>query len=215
MILKNIIAEIKAPIIREVREDQFVNLRRLNDKSIIVEAGACVGKTIESLRNYEQTKNCKIFAIECNKEHIRTLREKKFHNVVICERAIVGQNSDKSVIFYQHLGLPRWGNIIRPRGRTHPRFTGIQEYKVKALRINDIFSFLGIDEIDFFKIDIEGSEKEVIGTMSEETASKIKQIAIEFHFPLENGTRERLEKRLKSFGFKIIINIKHEVLFER
>lgn len=202
-------------MIKELREDHFVNLRPLNDESIIVDIGACMGKTIESLRNYEQTKNCKIFAIECNKDHIRILREKKFHNVIICERAVVGQNSDKNVTFYQHLGMPSWGNIIRPRGASHRKFRGIKEYKVKTLKINDIFSFLGVGEIDFLKIDIEGSEKEVIETMSEETASKIKQIAIEFHFPLEGETRGCLEERIKSFGFKIIVNVKHEILFER
>ena len=48
---------------REVKKNfDYINLDRLNDESIIVEAGACWGYAIECFRQIEQTKRCKIFA---------------------------------------------------------------------------------------------------------------------------------------------------------
>ena len=71
----------------------FVNIKRLNDDSIIVDAGACVGDVIIGLRKYEQTKKCKIFAIECDKLNIAELKKQTFSNVEICEKAFVGQDT--------------------------------------------------------------------------------------------------------------------------
>lgn len=201
-------------MIKEIRNYYFINLGRLNSASIIVEAGAELGKTIEDLRQFDRTKKCKIFAIECNRDNIKTLRDKKFHNVKIYERALVGQNSGDNVTFYQNIGMPAWGNIIRPRGATHRKSEGIREYRVKTLKINDIFSSLGVDKIDFLKMDIEGSEKEVIETMSEETASKIDQLSVKHYFPL-NVNNGHFEKIIEELGFEIKIRKKHEILCER
>ena len=69
--------------IKEITQGQFVDLDKLNDQSIIVEAGAALGVIIKELRNYEQTKRCRIFAIECNKDNIKRLKAQNFHNVTI------------------------------------------------------------------------------------------------------------------------------------
>lgn len=201
-------------MIEEISKEHFVNLDKLNDQSIIVEAGAAWGFIIEKLRNREQTKECEIFAIECNKDNAKTLREKNFHNVTICEKALVGQDFGDSITFYQHLGLPRWGNIFKSTGQGHRKFKGIKKYKVKTLKINDIFSVLRIDKIDFLKMDIEGSEKGIMDTMSEEVASKIDQISVKDYFPfgLPHGYYERIFERL---GFKIKIRKKNEIFGER
>lgn len=201
-------------MITDVRKYYCINLEKLNDDSIIVEAGAAQGRTIEELRQFEQTKECKIFAIECNKDNIKILRDKEFHNVTICEKALVGQNNSNNTIFYQHVGLFQWGNIFKPRGRKHSKFKGIKEYQVKTLKINDIFLVLGIDKIDFLKLDIEGSEKEVMDTMSEETASKIGQLHLAHYFPL-NVENEYFEKILKRLGFEIKIKEKLKIFCER
>ena len=201
-------------MITEVRKYYTVNLDRLNSDSIIVEAGAARGHTIEELRQFEQTKNCKIFAIECQRDNIEVLKKRAYHNVTICEKALVGQNFDDRITFYQTTGLFQWGNLLRPRGMNHKKSKGIKEYEVKTLKINDIFSVFGIDKIDFLKLDIEGSEKEVIETMSEETASKIDQLYIARYFPLNvnNGYFEEILRRL---GFEIKINKKCRIFCER
>lgn len=203
-------------MVTETPDRHFINLDGLNDRSIIVDAGAASGNSIKTFRRYSEINKCKIFAIECNRSLIGALKRRRFKNVTICEKALVGQGSGDDVIFYQHLGLPDYGNIYeRAAWRSKRKFKGIKEYKVKVLRINDIFDELNVDKIDYMKVDIEGSELEVIETMSEETASKIGQISMEFHHRSNNGGRERLEGCIQSLGFKKVMNTKQEVFFER
>ena len=80
----------------------IVNISRLNDDSIIVDVGACMGDVIGGLRQYKQTKKCKIFAIECDKLNIAELKKKDFFNVEICEKALVGQNTEGPIKFFRH-----------------------------------------------------------------------------------------------------------------
>lgn len=156
----------------------YIDMREIDDDSIIVDAGACWGGFIECLREHESGRNCRIIAIECDKDNIKKLRERNYRNVMVCKKALVGQDSDNRPIFYQVIGKPEWGNFYKK----HPGdFAEIKEYKVKTLKINDIFSVLDINWIDFLKMDIEGSEGDILKTMTEETAVKIGQMSIEVH----------------------------------
>jgi len=201
-------------VIKEIVKGHFVDIDKLNDESIIIDAGAAWGDTIEDLRSCEQTKLCRIIAFECHREHIETLKTKSFYNVTLCEKALVGQDSLDNVTFYQHLGLPGWGNLTRPYGKGHRKFRGIKTYDVEVLRINDLFDYLKIDEIDFLKMDIEGSESGVFRTMSTETASKIKQVSMEIHTVL-GVTKEYIEHHVERLGFEIKMRKHCEIFFER
>jgi len=201
-------------MIKEMAKGHFVDLDKLNDESVIVDAGAAWGDTIEALRTFRQTERCRIFAFECHREHIKTLEEKRFFNVTLYKKALVGQNVPGSVTFYQHNGLPGWGNITKPLGRHHRKFKGIVAYEVETLRINDLFGTLGLNEIDYLKMDIEGSEREILETMSEETASRIKQMSIEYHTFL-GMTRECTERHLERLGFEIKKRKNIELFCER
>ncbi len=207
-------SEGEVAVIKEIAKGHFVDIDKLNDESIIIDAGAAWGDTIEELRTCRQTKSCRIFALECHRDHIKTLEAKKFHNVIIYEKALVGQDSPDNVTFYQHLGLPGWGNLTKAYGKGHRKFKGIKTYEVEALRINDLFDYLKIDKVDFLKMDIEGSECGVLETMSREMASKIKQISVEVHVSL--GVRkEYVEYHMKRLGFEIKVRKKCEIYSER
>ena len=64
------------------KDKHFVNIDRLDDDSIIVDVGACIGSVIKALRKYKQTTKCKIFAIECNKKLAEDLRKQNLFNVL-------------------------------------------------------------------------------------------------------------------------------------
>jgi len=158
--------------------NHFIDMREIDDSSIIVDAGACWGGFIEGLREHENGKNCRVIAIECEKYNIRKLKERNYHNVTVCEKALVGQDFDDKPVFYQIAGYTQWGNFYKK----HPGdFAEIKEYEVETLKINDIFSVFDIKWIDFLKMDIEGSEGDILKTMTEETAVKIGQMSIEVH----------------------------------
>jgi len=197
-------------------ENHFVRLDKLNDESIIVDAGACLGETIRDLRGYEQTKKCKIFAIECNKKLAEDLRRQKLSNVEICEKALVGQNIDGDVTFFESGRGPRWGSI-KPARLTKRWRSATDSYKVKTLKMNDIFNEFGIDKIDYIKMDIEACEQMIFNTMSMETAKKIKQLSVEIHWPKSRIgiTMQWAEKRLKELGFEIKHKARVEIFCER
>lgn len=183
-----------------------IDLSRIDDSSVIVDAGACVGEFIQNIRRYEQAKRCKIIAIECNFENVDILKTLNFPNVTVCERALTGQNYGDETEFYHHEGLVQWGNIIKffptQTARTkNPR--RLVAYKVKTLKINDIFSELGIDRIDYLKVDIEGAEADLMKTMTKETASRIEQIYVESHLSHKSITASEIEQRLIELDYNI------------
>jgi len=201
----------------EIKKNKsFVNIDRLDDDSIIVDAGACEAYIIKDLRRYKQAAKCKIFAIECNKKLAEELRKQNLFNVEICEKALVGQGIGGDVVFFEGVRGAEWGSIklalLRERW---PSAT--DTYEVKTLEINDIFNEFGIDKIDYMKMDVEACEKLILETMSMETAGKIKQISMEVHWITPNAqiSMEWARDRLQEFGFEIKIEQHAEIFCER
>jgi len=177
----------------------FIDLREIDENSVIVDAGACHGDFVKSLQGYKQGKNCKIIAIECNKDNIRVLEEKNYPNITIYNKAFVGQNFGDKVVFTHIIGLKGQGNLF---SFCHPSWKeGVKEYEVETLRVNDIFSVLNIEWIDFLKMDIEGSEWEILKTMTEETAAKVGQMSLEVH-EWYGFTISAVVEKLNDLGFK-------------
>lgn len=75
------------------------------------------------------------------------------------------------------------------------------EYEVEPLTVEDLINKYNLKQIDFFKIDIEGSEYEVFENMSQEHASMIKQMSIEIHIPNQD---KALVRNLENLGFQTI-----------
>ena len=197
-------------------EKHFIRLNRLDDESIIVDVGACVGDVIKDLRKYRQTKRCKIFAIECDKKNLEYLKKQNFSNLEICEKALVGQDTEGPIKFFRSPRGPNWGSI--EPARLSERWASAEDsYYVKALKINDIFDEFGIDKIDYMKVDIEGAEKLIFDTMSMETAGKIKLLSMEVHWknPHARITMDWAKGRLIELGFEVKHMERVEIFCER
>jgi len=182
----------------------FIDLQKIGDDSIIVDAGACIGEFIEALHRHEQGMKCKIMALECDRDNIKTLKEKNYYNVTIYPKALIGNNSDGKIIFYQYLGLPHSGNVgfIKKYLLNHKDFRGMLKYEVEILRINDIFSALNVDRINYMKMNIEGAERDVLGMMTKKTASKIDHVSVSIHANFLPGiSYSTITERLVELGF--------------
>ena len=181
----------------------FINLARINDNSVMVDAGAYLGLFEENVRLFPQAKNCQIIVLECNQDLKRILEDKNLHNVTVIGKALSGQNSLPEKTFFHILGLPDWGSVFNRRlsHGVNTKCVGHLNYQVKTIRINDIFSELGIEKIDYFKIDIMGAEREVVETMNRETALRIKQIDIKFYELISGLDSKEGEKKLIDLGF--------------
>ena len=181
----------------------FINLERINDDSVMVDAGAYLGLFEENIRLFPQAKNCQIIILECNRDLKRMLEDKNLHNVTVIGKALSGQMSLPEKTFFQVIGLPDWGSVFNRRlnRRARKKCREHLSYPVKTIKINDIFSELEIEEIDYFKIDIMGAEREVVETMSREIALRIKQIDIKFYELTSGLDSKEGERKLIDLGF--------------
>lgn len=201
-------------IIMIVWKNHRIDFRYLNDNSIIIDAGSCRGSFIDFIRKHL---NCKIYAIEPCKTHVEFLNSKNYLNVKVFNKALVGKSIVKYINFNEYVGLPEWGSIYN-RNIIHPKLKKVISYDVEVINVNDVFKVLGIDYIDYLKLDIEGAEHDVINSMFLETASKIRQISIEVHgIPGSSSTHNDFVASLKdsitNLGYRFTYYTKNKELW--
>lgn len=167
------------------RIGHWVDLDKLDRFSVIVDAGACFGEFIDKIR--EQV-NCWILAIEPNPRSVPGLKEKQ---VEIMERALVGRNMPKEMTFYDYPQRER-GNLFN----LYPNSS--ESYSVATTTLDDVFE--KHNTIDLLKLDIEGAEKDLIETMTQEDADRIVQISMEVH---KNCDINSLKEKLEQLGYKV------------
>lgn len=158
-------------------EKHRINFEYLNNNSIIVDAGACMGTFIDFVRKHIA---CKIYAIEPCKTHVKLLNSKEYLNVKVINKALVGKSTTDYINFNEYIGLPEWGSVY-PRNISHYKLKKTVSYTVGCININDIFNMLGVDHIDYLKLDIEGAEFDIFYSMTKQIASKIYQFSAEIH----------------------------------
>ena len=153
---------------------------------VVVDGGASKGMFIGAL--FERFKNevginqrFEIHAFEPAKTNFEVLNSKynstqypQIHNY---EMALVGNESAETEMFTffetnnnQHY---EWGNIKGLyRDYFQPTAVNKHQYPVKTLKVDDMLGFIGVDKIDYFKMDIEGCEFDIIKTITPESAKK-------------------------------------------
>lgn len=175
------------PISLDKDMNHFIILKYLSGLPII-DAGANVGNFIDIMR--KNNINSHIIAIEASKTNIGILKSKNYNNITLMHKALLGANHPPKIIFTEVKGMLEWGsatNINESRSRTNGKRI---KYEVEVVSLEDIVK----DDIDYLKMDIEGSETDVINTISDDLAKKIKQISFEIHNHDESILKEKLEK---------------------
>jgi len=167
----------------------WVDLSKLNKDSVIVDAGACVGGFIEEIRKHV---DCKIIAIEPDRKNFKILKEKNFKNVELYNKALVGKDKPKHVIFYANI-LNELGNIHN----LHERVT--RKTIINTMCLKDL-----PDKIDYLKLDIEGEEDAVI----QDIKDNVKQLSLEVH---KNNNINELKEWLEKIGFKCQLMLHSEI----
>lgn len=167
----------------------LVNLDLLTDDAVIIDAGACFGNFIRDI--WKHVKNPYIIAIEPNKDNFEFL-SRSLIKVRTINAALVGAKEEKELSFYHIDGLSEWGNV-----------TGLYLYKahtsymVKTINLKDLLDSVPRETIHYLKMDIEGSEWDVVNDMNEDTTKRIQQISMEIH---SNGAR--IKAKLEDLGYK-------------
>jgi FkbM family methyltransferase len=164
--------------------ENYVDITDLNENSVIIDAGANIGRFIKDLREFV---NCKVYAIEPCRRCIPELS--KIENIELINKALVGKDYTGPIKFYQHTNTEGSNIFNNYSGRTR------RTYNVDTLGINEIFLELKLKTVDFFKIDIEGEELNVLKNVTLKNALRIKQLSVEVHqFVSLEETMEVLKK---------------------
>ncbi|MGR3301863.1 MAG: FkbM family methyltransferase [Candidatus Scalindua sp.] len=166
----------------------LIDLSILPDNPVIIDAGACVGHTVRHLQSH--IKDPSIFAIEPNTANIKEL--KQIEGIVVVEAALVAEKEPREMRFYEIERLPEWGNVTNLyTNKKH------KSYLVETISLKALLATIPLETIHYLKMDIEGSEWDVVKDMDAETVERIEQLSMELHVhPIE------ITKRLELLGYK-------------
>lgn len=177
----------------------LVNKKLNISNRIAFDVGCAIG--IFPLKYHQNFKN--IYCIDASLENINLTKQnmQKFNieNVILIHGAASNKEEEK-VLIVNNKNAPYNNVVINDntifKNNIKPNLEEKQSYLVNTLSFNKIINIAENKEIDFLKVDIEGSEYDFL---MHQDMSKIIVLAIEIHFFEEEKSQELYEFLLKSF----------------
>lgn len=145
------------------------------EPQIIIDAGAHIG--LASLYFASRFPKALIIALEPDDGNFEMLQKntEPYGNISLLHAALWDKNQELEVF---DPGCGSWGYRTVEAGSETPQ--RVFRNTVKALTVPKIMQDFNLDQIDIFKIDIEGAEKEVFGDTSA-WIDQVKALIIELH----------------------------------
>ncbi len=168
------------------KKSYFIPNDYVQKPKVIIDLGAHIGfASIFYTLNYPEAK---IYSIEASKQNVQLLEfnTKSFPNITPLNKAVY---TEDGYISFDESGLS-YNNKISDKGE-----------QIEAISVNSLLELYGIQKIDLIKIDIEGSEKDIL-QKNTEWLEKTDVIIIELHKPY---TEKDLEKDLAPYNFRVIL----------
>lgn len=162
----------------------------------VIDAGASVGLFTQNMLN----KGAKqVASIECDDRSIVALFSNFIGNpkVKIIGMALSDIDGEKELYWKEDNPLVNSLDINNSEFSTQDN---PNSKTVKTTTLETLISNLNWDQIDLLKIDIEGSEWDVINTTPDDTFQSIDKILLEYHW--SKGRLQSIISRLQSLGFK-------------
>jgi len=174
----------------------LVDLDLIPENSTVLSAG--IGEDISFDLELITRKNCNIIGIDpTKKSHTFVESQLNLKNFSLIKKALDGE-SDTLVTMYENSNPMYVSESILP---SHHSIKEFQSYIAETVSLNELFNMY--DNISLIKMDIEGSEYNVIEALTR-IPDSIKQICVEFHHFCTDYTIEHTQKMIKSlesFGF--------------
>ena len=207
----------------------------LNENSIVYSGGA--GEDISFDLKLQDKYNCWIIIIDPTKRAIKHYEEVKLfykdNNFKFTGNIqkdyiqnIKNLNINFNKIIFLDMGLYNKKDLLKFYKQDNPNYVsqslennmfGNNYDVVKVDTIKNIMNELNHNNIDLLKLDIEGSECDVLDKMLDDNILP-KYLCIEFDLLLKNKDfnkkTETIGKRLESFGYKILKNDNFNITFE-
>ena len=162
----------------------------------VIDAGASVGLFTQYMLN----KGAKqVASVECDDRSIVALFSNFISNpkVKIIGVALSDIDGEKELYWKEDNPLV---NSLDINGSEFSTQDNPNSKTVKTTTLETLINNLNWDQIDLLKIDIEGSEWDVINTTPDDTFKNIDKILLEYHWP--KGRLQSVISRFQSLGFK-------------
>lgn len=191
--------------IPEILEEIYLNrvyVPFLSDKTeTIVDIGANIGLTAQYFSGFAK----RVIAVEPSKTHLEVINKllefNDIKNVTVVDKAIYIEN--KPLTFYHNENTTMFSLHAAVGNKPQDNET------VDAITIEKLFLDNKITTCDFLKLDVEGSEGEIINNKSfENVAPKIKSMITEYHV-WSGYNPMQLVSTLKDYGFSKVDFIKN------
>jgi FkbM family methyltransferase len=164
----------------------------------VIDVGASVGLFTRYMLNKGAER---VTSVECDERSITALVSNFSQNprVNIVPKALSGEEGEKTLYWREDNPLV---NSLDFEGSEFSKIADFSSKTVQSTTLENLIKDLNWDKIDLLKIDIEGSEWDVIDSTSNNTFESISKILLEYHWP--NGRLQQVIERFTSLGFKHI-----------
>jgi FkbM family methyltransferase len=188
--------------LKQVRGHSFWD--RFAEAPTVVDLGANVGRfAAEFLALYP---SARLLLVEGD-PYLTDILQRAFAGrpAVQLFRGLVGPTCSKSTRFFL-CKVPE-GNSVVARFSNAWAPGESREIQVEMITLAALFELAKCEQIDLLKVDIEGSEWDVLGSLTEQQAQIVRQISVEFHDFMDPRLRPRTElciARLKELGYSVL-----------
>jgi FkbM family methyltransferase len=188
--------------LKQIRGHSFWD--RFGDPPTVVDLGANVGKfATEFLAVHPQAR---LVLVEGD-PYLTDILQRTFASrpEVQLFRGVVGPTCAPSTTFFL-CKVPE-GNSVFSRFSNAWAPGESREIQVEMITLTALLELAGCERVDLLKVDIEGSEWDVLGGLTPSDAEKIGQISVEFHDFIDPQRRPRTElciAHLKDLGYRVL-----------
>lgn len=154
---------------------------------VIVDAGANIG--LFAIQMARQNRRCRVIALEPFAENFKYLAANVaggYSETITCREMALGAGFAKGQM--QASGSRSLDHVLRVSANSADG--------VPVIPLSGLFDLAGAQEIDFLKVDIEGSERDVFAAASPEVLARFKRIAMEYHDHIVPGTLDLVRRVL-------------------
>lgn len=164
-----------------------------NSDSIIIDLGCYVGNFANKI---SKKFNCKVHAFEPVKQFLSELEKKQNKNIITYNYGLGSKDTTENIVIYEAgTTLEKFVREFNPNASNYT--ANPPKVQIHIRNIIDVLDELNFPKIDLMKINIEGSEVEVLPLLMEsEYINKIDYFQIQFHDFVDDAEQKYL--KLKS-----------------
>lgn len=193
----------------------YLFINRFDQQSTIVDVGC--GFDADFSMYMIDTYNLKAIGIDPTQKHKESLENLvKKNNDKFSYKPLAISEKDGQITFNESIRSTS-GSILDEHINVSGKET--QKYSVESVSLKNLPKRLGLNKIDYIKLDIEGAEYELIDSLNKEDLTKYNQIFIEFHHhalpQYSKADTIKMVRKIESLGFKSFTLDNHDFLFYR